>query len=172
MFAEKHNGTQPPDSKTPHMRPCMQAAVSLCLLAALCACPPPCRAQEPASQSDNQTLQVTFLSLKPGNAIGPSRLRLHTDGTLDFRIDGETLSGVQGAWTQKESRFSATVDFSLDRRTGFHYRLVLDGYSLTGLYGGRARLSEYNAGDRLMQEVDFLFYAGGSGPQTEKDSAR
>jgi hypothetical protein len=86
-------------------------------------------------------------------------VHLHADGTLDFSIDGETLINTGGTWSIQTNRFSAAVDFTIDKQTPFHYLLNLDGYCLMGLYAGRVRLCEYNRHERLTQEIWFLFYA-------------
>ena len=130
-----------------------------CCLATLYMHPRPCRAQSPSDAADNQTLPVTFISLKPGSTIGASNLHLHADGTLDFSIDGETLLDSRGTWSQQENRFAATVDFTVDKRASFHYRLIFDGYRLMGADAGRAHLCEYDQQERLTQEIGFLFYA-------------
>ena len=153
----------------------LRSAFCLCCLAALAVHTPVCLADTTADAADNQTLQITFLSLKPGNTIGPSRLRLRADGTLTFSIAGETLSSLRGTWTRQDRRFSATVDFILDRQPGFHYRLVLDGYTLMDLYAGHARLREHDRHDSLVQEIIFVFYAADSsgtrGPgRTDRDT--
>ena len=108
-----------------------------CCLATLYMHPRSCRAQSPTDAADNQTLAVTFISLKPGSTIGSSNLHLHADGTLDFSIDGETLLDSRGTWSQQENRFAANVDFTVDKRASFHYRLTFDGYRLMGLHAGR-----------------------------------
>jgi hypothetical protein len=118
-----------------------------------------CRAQSPLSAADNQTLSIKFISLKPENTIGDSNLQLHADGTLYFSIEGETLINTGGTWSIQTNRFSATVDFTIDKQTPFHYLLKFEGYCLMGLYGGRARLCEYDRHERLTQELWFLFYA-------------
>jgi hypothetical protein len=130
-----------------------------CLAGLLHAHPHFCLAQSPSDAADNQTLPVTFISLKPGNTIGASNLQLHADGTLDFSIDNETLTNSRGTWSQQENRFAARVDFTVDTRASFHYRLVFDGYRLMGLHAGRAHLYEYDRNRRLTQEIWFLFYA-------------
>jgi hypothetical protein len=139
---------------------CTVCLLLLCCLVVLCAHPCPCRAQEVAAEpSDNQTLHISFLSLKFGSSIGATRLRLHADGTLDLSIENETLSGAGGAWALQGNRFSATADFSVDRRAAFHYRLIFNGYHMMGLYAGRTRLQEYDRRNHLVQEISFLFYA-------------
>ena len=148
-----------------------------CLTGLLYAHPFFCLAQSPSETADNQTLTVTFISLKPGSTIGASTLQLHADKTLDFSIESETLIDSRGTWSQQENRFTATVDFTVDRRTSFHYRLTFDGYRLLGLHAGRALLSEYDHSERLTQEIGFLFYAVPPGffaaqQHTEKDGAR
>ena len=130
-----------------------------CCLATLYVHPHYCRAQSPTDAADNQTLPVTFISLKPGSTIGASNLYMHADGTLDFSIDNETLLDSRGTWSQQENRFAARVDFTVDKQSSFHYRLTFDGYSLRGLYAGRAHLCEYDRHERLMQEIGFVFYA-------------
>lgn len=135
------------------------AVLLCCCLATLYMHPRSCRAQSPTDAADNQTLPVTFISLKPGSTIGSSNLHLHADGTLDFSIDGETLLDSRGTWSQEENRFAANVAFTVDKLTSFHYRLAFDGYRLMGLCAGQARLLEYDQQDRLTQEIGFLFYA-------------
>jgi len=151
--------------------------VSVCVcLAVLYAHASSCRADNTADEADNRPLRLGFISLEAGNAIGPSSLRLRADGTLGFSIERETLTGVRGTWTRQKRHFAATVDFNLDRRTGFHYRLILDGYSVMDLYAGRAGLREYDLRDRLMQEIGFLFYTDSSvtrpPPEAVKDDER
>ncbi len=139
---------------------CAVCLLLLCFLAVLCAHPRLCLAQVTAAEpSDNQTLQISFLSLKPGSTIGATSLRLHPDGTIDLSIENETLTGVRGEWALQGNRFSATADFSVDRRAAFHYRLIFNGYHMMGLYAGRTRLQEYDRRNRLVQEISFLFYA-------------
>ncbi len=133
--------------------------ILLCCCLGLYAYPRPCRAQSPSGAADNQTLPVTFISLKPGSTIGASNLDLHADGTLDFSIDGETLIDSRGTWSAQENHFRAAVDFTVDKRASFHYRLTCNGYRLMGLHAGRALLSEYDRSERLTQEIWFLFYA-------------
>jgi hypothetical protein len=130
-----------------------------CCLATMYVNPCSCLAQSPSGAADNQTLPVTFISLKPGNTIGASSLDLHADGTLDFSIDNETLPDSRGTWSQQGNHFAATVDFTVDKRTSFHYRLIFDGYSLRSAHAGRAHLYEYDRNGRLMQKIGFLFYA-------------
>ena len=130
-----------------------------CLAGLLYAHPLSCLAQSPSDAADNQTLPVAFISLKPGSSIGDSTLHLHADGTLDFSIDGETLPDSRGTWSQQTNRFAANVDFTVDKRTSFHYSLIFDGYSLRGAHAGRAYLYEYDRNRRLMQKIRFLFYA-------------
>jgi len=55
-----------------------------CWLAPLHGPIPSCQAQTLADTADNQTLPVTFISLKPGSTIGTSILHLHADGTLEI----------------------------------------------------------------------------------------
>jgi len=149
------------------------AVIGLCCLVVLCASPRPCRAQEAAEEnSDNQTLRVNFLSLKPGSSIAPASLRLHADATIDLSIENETLSRVGGEWALQDNRFSATADFSVDRRAALNYRLIFNGYHLMGLYAGRARLQEYDRQNRLVQELRFLFYADARTPRAGKDAAQ
>ena len=112
-----------------------------------------------ADAADNQTLPVTFISLKPGSTIGAANLHLHADGTLDFSIEDETLINSRGTWSQQENRFAAAIDFTVDKRASFHYRLTLDGYCLMGAHAGRAHLREYDSRERLTQKIWFLFYA-------------
>lgn len=133
--------------------------VLLCCCLGLYAYPRTCRAQSPSDAADNQTLPVTFISLKPGSAIGASNLDLHADGTLDFSIEGETLIDSRGTWSGQENHFRAAVDFTVDKRASFHYRLTCNGYRLMGLHAGRALLSEYDRSERLTQKIGFLFYA-------------
>jgi len=123
----------------------------------------PCHAQNPVDAADNQTLQVRFISLKPEHTIGSTQLHLHADGTLDFSIEGETLTNTTGTWSIKTNRFSARIDFTIDKQACFHYRLQLDGYYLLGMYAGKASLFEYNQPGRLTQHIRFLFYALPSG---------
>ena len=130
-----------------------------CCLTEMCVYAHPCRAQSPLSAANNQTLSIRFISLKPGNEIEASTMHLHTDGTLDFSIEGETLINTGGTWSIQTNRFSATVDFAIDKQMPFHYLLNFDGYCLMSLYAGRARLCEYNHHEHLMQEILFLFYA-------------
>jgi hypothetical protein len=130
-----------------------------CLAGLLHVHPLACLAQSPTDAADNQTLPVTFISLKPGSTIGDSNLQLHADKTLNFSIKGETLPDPRGTWSQKKNRFTARVDFTVDRRTSFHYRLTFDGYRLMSAYAGRAHLYEYDQNGRLMQKIGFLFYA-------------
>jgi hypothetical protein len=104
-------------------------------------------------------LPVTFISLKPESTIGASNLDRHADGTLDFSIEGETLIDSRGTWSGQENHFWAAVDFTIDKRASFHYRLIINGYRLMGLHAGRALLSEYDRSERLTQEIEFLFYA-------------
>jgi hypothetical protein len=149
----------------------------LCCCLALYAYPLPSRAQSPSDAADNQTLPVTFISLKSGSTIGDSNLYLHADGTLDFSIDNETLPDSRGTWSQQESRFAARVEFTVDTQASFHYRLIFDGYSLIGLHAGRAYLYEYDRNGRLTQEIGFLFYAVPPGfftaqQRAEEDSAQ
>lgn len=134
-------------------------AVLLCCWLGMYAHPRPCQAQSSSDTADNQTLPVTFISLKPGSAIGASNLHLHADGTLDFSIEGETLINSRGTWSEQKNRFAATIDFTVDKRTSFHYRLTFNGYRLMGLHAGRAHLCEYDRSERLTQEIGFLFYA-------------
>jgi hypothetical protein len=119
----------------------------------------PCRAQGPLAAADNQTLSIKFISLKPENTIGDSNLQLHADGTLYFSIEGETLINTRGTWSIQTNRFSASVNFTIDKQTPFHYLLKFDGYRLRGLHAGRATLYEYDRHERLTQEIWFLFYA-------------
>lgn len=130
-----------------------------CCLAGLHAHTQPCRAQNPLDAADNQTLTIKFISLKPGNTIGSAHLNLHTNGTLDFSIDDETLINARGSWSTQANRFSASVNFIIDKMVPFHYRLTFDGYCLMGLHAGRANLCEYDRHELLMQETWFLFYA-------------
>lgn len=146
----------------------------LCFLAGPCTCISPCLAQDsPAGVTDNQTLQVSFLSLKPGSSIAPATLRLRSDGTLEMSIANESLTGARGEWSMQGNRFSVSTKFTVDRRPLFHYRLVLDGFGVMGRYAGRARLLEYDRQDRLMQDIGFLFYAEAPGtrPVFGKDTA-
>jgi hypothetical protein len=157
-------------------RALLRALICLCLLAGPLACPYPCRAQDARPEaSDNQTLQVRFFSLKPGSSIAPATLRLRCDNTLGIAFEKEALADVQGTWSLRNNRFSAAAEFTADRRPLFHYRLALNGFGAMGRCVGRARLSEYDRQDRLMQEIEFLFYAeapgvralpgfGGNGP--------
>jgi hypothetical protein len=133
--------------------------VLCCCLTEMCMYAHLCRAQSPLSAADNQTLSIRFISLKPGNEIEASHLHLHADGTLDFSIEGETLINTRGNWSLQSNRFSAAVDFTIDKQTPFHYLLKFEGYCLMGLYAGRARLCEYERHRRLTQEMWFLFYA-------------
>jgi len=130
-----------------------------CCLAGLCALSLPCWAQSSSDAADNQTLTVKFISLKPGNTIGSAHLHLHANGTLDFSIDDETLINVRGTWSTQANRFSASVNFTIDKQAPFHYRLKFDGYRLRDLHAGRAYLYEYDRHERLTQEIWFLFYA-------------
>ena len=134
-------------------------AVLLCCCLGMYAHPRPCQAQSSSNAADNQTLPVTFISLKPGSAIGASNLHLHADGTLDFSIEDVTLIESRGTWSRQKNRFAATIDFTVDKRTSFHYRLTFDGYRLMGLHAGLAHLREYDRNGRLTQEIGFLFYA-------------
>lgn len=143
-----------------------------CCLATLYAYPRPCQAQSPSIAADNQTLPVTFISLKPGSTIGDSNLHLHADETLDFSIEGETLIDSRGIWSGQENRFRVAVDFTVDKRASFHYRLTLNGYRLMGLHAGRALLSEYDRNGRLTQEIGFLFYAVPPGLFTAQQRAK
>jgi hypothetical protein len=146
--------------------------VLCCCLTVLFAQPLLCRAQDPADAADNQTLPVTFISLQPGSTIGASILQLHADGTLDLSIEAEALINSRGTWSQQKNRFAARVDFTIDRRTSFHYRLTFDGYSLMGLHAGRARLFEYDGYERLTQKIWFLFYAVPPGFFTAQQPAK
>lgn len=130
-----------------------------CCLATLYMQPHSCRAQSPSDAADNQTLPVRFISLKPGSTIGASNLDLHTDGRLDFSIEGETLINSRGSWSEQKNHFTAAVDFTVDKRASFHYRLIFNGYCLMDLHAGRALLSEYDRSEGLTQEIGFLFYA-------------
>ena len=130
-----------------------------CFLACLYAHSRPCQAQNPLDTADNQTLPINFISLKPGNTIGASQLYLYADGTLDFSIEGETLINTRGTWSTQTNRFSACVDFTIEKQPSFHYRLQLDGYCLLGMYAGTANLFEYNHPGHLTQQIHFLFYA-------------
>lgn len=132
---------------------------TVCLILLCCCLAAPCRAENNSGSADNQTLQVTFISLKPGSTIGPSCLRLHADSSLDFSINGEPLTKTGGIWSTQTNRFSASINFSIDKQPSFHYRLELDGYLLWGLHVGRARLREYDRKERQTQEIGFLFYA-------------
>jgi len=149
----------------PHTTSCatrrfLHALICLYLLAVPYTCLSSCWAQDaPADITDNQTLQVSFFSLKPGSSIGPSRLHLRPGGLLDVSIPGETLTSVGGSWSLQQRRFAAAADFTLDGHPLFHYRLVWNGFGVLGRYAGRARLLEYDRQDRLMQEIIFLFYA-------------
>ena len=154
-----------------------RAVLLCCCLATLYAYPRPCQAQNPSDAADNQTLPVTFISLKPGSTIGASHLYLHADETLNFSIEGETLINSRGTWSGQENHFTAAIDFTVDKQTSFHYRLTLNGYRLMGLHAGRAHLCEYDRNRRLTQKIGFIFYAVPPGffraqQQTEEDDAQ
>jgi len=141
-----------------------RTVTTVCLVLCFCvlglyAYTQPCHAQNPVDAADNQTLPIRFISLKPGNTIGASNLHLHAEGTLDFSIEDETLTNTTGTWSIKTNRFSARIDFTIDKQACFHYRLQLDGYCLLGMYAGTASLLEYNHPGRLTQHIRFLFYA-------------
>jgi hypothetical protein len=101
---------------------------------------------------------------------------LHADSSLDFSIEGETLINTAGTWSAQTNRFSASVNFMIDKQKSFHYRLELDGYLLWGLHAGRARLREYDSNERQTQEIGFLFYAVPpdffTAPQHTKESGK
>jgi hypothetical protein len=147
------------------------------LLGCLCCCiiilhgyARPCRAQDPPAATDNQTLAVNFISLKPGNTIASTQLKLLNDKTLGFAIEETPLVNVQGSWSQGQNSFSANVWFAVDKQTSFHYRLDFEGYRLKNLYGGLAYLSEYDRNGRLIQKISFLFYA--APPDTPGNSGK
>lgn len=156
-------------------RHALKILILLCFLAAIST--PACRPHESRQDiSDNQTLQASFLSLKPGCSIAPATLHLRTGGALGIAIENEALADARGTWSQQQGRFSAAAEFTVARRPLFHYRLALSGLGMGGLYAGRARLLEYDRQDRLMQEIEFLFHAEAPGaralPGFGKDTAR
>jgi hypothetical protein len=159
MIAFKHNANSPRRKFDRYSGSRAAWLMILCCCLSLCALSLPCWAQSSSDATDNQTLQITFISLNPKNTIKPSTLHLHADGTLDFSIEGETLINTGGTWSIQTNRFSTAVDFTIDKAVPFHYRLKLEGYHLLGLYAGRARLYEYDRNERLTQEIWFLFYA-------------
>jgi len=159
MIAFKHNADSPrrkfnrySGSRTAWLM-LLYCALGLCTLSLSC------WAQNSSNTADNQTLQIKFICPNPKNTIRPSTVHLHADGTLDFSIEGEVLINTGGTWSIQKNRFSAAVDFTIDKQTPFHYLLTFDGYCLMGLYAGRARLCEYDRHRRLTQEIWFLFYA-------------
>jgi hypothetical protein len=159
MIAFKHNANLPRRKFDRYSGSRAAWLMMLCCCLGLCAPSLPCWAKSSSNSADNQTIQIKFISLNPTNTISTSTVHLHADGTLDFSIEGETLINTGGTWSVQTNRFSAAVDFTIDKQTPFHYLLKFEGYCLMGLYAGRARLCEYDRHERLTQEIWFLFYA-------------
>jgi len=153
----KQNVDLPKRTAEQQPQSCAAWLIFLCCLMILSS--HPCGAQEPLESVDNQTLSINFINLKPENTIGPSHLQLYADGTLDFSIENEILIITRGSWSLDKNRFTASINFTIDKQTPFHYLLKLDGYCLMGLYTGLARLHELNRNKELTQEIRFLFYA-------------
>lgn len=127
------------------------------------------------ASSDNNTgknekpwQNLVFLSLTRRHSIGPSQFRLHNNGLFELNIEKEDLADAEGTYLLDGIRFEATFNFKIKRKKMYSYELSFNGIAIFETYfGGTAGLREYIQGDRLTQEMTFLFFAS---PQTANDT--
>jgi len=128
------------------------------LLSVLCALSPARAGNQSAQQAACTCYAITFLSLKPGHHIGPARLCLSDNGTLELAISDETISAQKGAFSIDGLLLTAATEFSAGQVRRRRYTLAFRGIALLNTYiAGAAQLREYIDANRFIQEVPFLF---------------
>lgn len=135
--------------------------VLLLIVFVLAACDP-YPGQPPDTGTDKSTpvwYEAKFFSLKPGSALSASRFRLLDKGVFEFTIAGETMLNPRGTYRMDDTRFEATADFAVHKKTTFKYRLSLTGIKVFESCAGTARLQEYTDAGKQTQEIMFLFFA-------------
>ncbi len=111
-------------------------------------------------KSDKLWYAVTFMSLKTGNSIGPFQFQLHKNGFFEIAMEKEHLSDLKGTYHINRAIFDATAKFRIKRKKRCKYSLSFKGIAIYDMYyTGIARLTEYIEGNKLTQELPFLFFA-------------
>lgn len=138
-------------------------AISL-IAAVSAAIPPGAPLESPWSRYDNESsagnedtcFLLTFFTHKRGSTIQNAELCLCENESACFSIASEVFSDYKGRYSLQGFQFSAAIEFS---RSRYHYSLSLRGFLLFERFiAGSARLSEYSAEGRLLQEIPFVFY--------------
>lgn len=111
-------------------------------------------------ESKGKAFRVQFFSLKSGHSIAPATMILYDRGTLEIKMEHETLLNQQGRYTAADYLFESDWSFTILKARPYHYVSHCKGLYIFDMYIiGLLPLKEYIDEGRLTQEILFVFFA-------------
>jgi hypothetical protein len=111
-------------------------------------------------ESPGKAFRVQFFSLKKEHSMGPATILLYDRGTLEIKMERETLITPHGKYTIIDCLFEADWEFTMQKAGTYRYISHFKGLYLFDTYIiGLFTLKEYIEEVRLTQQIPFIFFA-------------
>jgi len=111
-------------------------------------------------ESTGKAFRVQFFSLKKEHSMGAATIFLYDRGTLEIKMERETLITPHGKYTITDYLFEADWEFTMQKAGKNRYSSHFKGLYLFDTYLiGLFTLREYIEEGRLTQQIPFIFFA-------------